>query len=119
MKCIQCLSEIPYGSTACPICGRKQASTQEARVVTRKFPSKSRAGALFVAWVGMGLFLWKYLGDDDKYRERLHEYGRVVLWSISIIGLPVAIAKLFKMYFGDLIGVLLGTLTYSDGTEVW
>ncbi|MCI5957886.1 MAG: hypothetical protein MRZ54_12975, partial [Clostridiales bacterium] len=62
MKCNQCLSEIPYGSTVCPICGKENAPIQETIVTTRKFPSKSRGGALFVAWIGMGLFLWKYLG---------------------------------------------------------
>lgn len=119
MKCGQCLSEIPYGSTVCPICGKENAPIQETIVATRKFPSKSRGGALLVAWIGMGLFLWKYLGDDEKYRERLHEYGHIILWSITIIGLPIAIVKIFKLYFSDLMGVLFGTLTYSDGTEVW
>lgn len=120
MQCGKCNTILPTGQTKCPVCGTLNApETTRATLPQSRYPERSKGVALFVAWIGWGILLWKYLGDDDRFKERLHEFGHLLLWAALIIGLPRYLIVVYKWYFGDIWGILAGTLRYSDGSRVW
>ncbi len=109
MKCSRCYTEVANGAKFCPVCGN--AIGEEAAMFDRMreerralHPPKSKGVAIFVAWITCGIFTWKYLGDDRQFKERLSHFGllKIIVWPVK-----------------DIVGIISGSMCYSDGIEVW
>lgn len=93
--CSACGNNISNNATICPICGNgKQApkNKYEQKLLNTALPKniqqpRSRWVVLLLAWIGFGLG-YLYLGNQNKFADRVSRYIRSILYTITIIFAP-------------------------------
>ena len=124
MKCPNCSTILDDDTLQkCPVCGANlhQPQSQSTPVTSTTIQKKkvSRFAAWFVAWIGCGLILPMFIGDQEMFSRRIRLIVRLLPFCLVVVGFVLILICMLFWCLADQFNCIFGTLKYSDGTKVW
>ncbi len=123
MKCANCSTILSNENVSrCPVCNALVANESDGNYAVQGTTAKkqySRVMAWFIAWIGCGLLLPWYIGDTDRFAERMRKIVKALPLCFVLVGFFLIMIYLVYWSLSDQFNCIFGTLMYSDGTKVW